>query len=288
MKIASQTRAGIIAPVMRLLLFPATVVRSYTLHRHLIRQLATREVAGRYRGSLFGLAWSLLNPLILLAIYTFVFGLIFRSRWPGLAGEAGTAGFSVVAFSGIVIHGFLAECVTKAPGQIVSNPNFVKKVVFPLEVLAWAGLGAALFHLAVNMVVLLVFQVLVLGVPPVTAWLAPVALLPVVLLALGCMWAISAFSVYFRDLGQIMGLVMTVLFFLSPVFYPIEAVPETVRPLLYLNPLTDTIVAFRELMLWGRMPDWFALAVQGGIGLAACVAGYGIFQWFRKGFADVL
>lgn len=277
-----------IAPVMRFLLLPAAVAHSYTRHRHLIHQLATREVAGRYRGSLFGLAWSLLNPLILLAIYTFVFGMIFRSRWPGLVHEAGTAGFSVVAFSGIVIHGFLAECVTKAPGQIVSNPNFVKKVVFPLEVLAWAGLGAALFHLAVNLAVLLVFQVVVLGLPPATAWLAPLAILPLMLLALGCMWAISAFSVYFRDLGQIMGLVMTVLFFLSPVFYPVEAVPETLRPLLSLNPLTDTIVAFRDLLLWGRMPDWSALAVQYGVGLAACVAGYGIFQWFRRGFADVL
>jgi lipopolysaccharide transport system permease protein len=257
-------------------------------HLPLTLQLARREIAGRYRGSVFGMAWSLINPLVMLLVYGFVFALVLRARWPGVAGDVGPLGHGVLLLSGLMLHGFLAECLTRAPAQIVDNANYVKKVVFPLPVIALSQWAAAVFHLLVNLAVLLLFQIVVFGLPPPTLALAPLALLPLLGIGLGLMWALSALTVYFRDVGQVVGVLATLLLFMSPALYPVEQVPEALRPVLYANPLTAALEQWRALALWGTVPalsSWIAFAAAG---VAAPIAGLWCFKRLRRGFADVL
>lgn len=251
-------------------------------------QLTKREIALRYRGSLFGAAWSLINPLLMLLVYGFVFSLVLRARWPGVEGDQRPLAHGVLLLSGLMLHSFLAECLTRAPGQIVGNANYVKKVVFPLPVIAVSQWAAAVFHLVVNLVFLLLFQVAVFGVPPATIFLAPLALLPLLCVGLGLMWGVSAIAVYFRDVGQIVGVLATLLLFLSPALYPMEQVPEGLRPLLYFNPLTPALEHWRALALWGTLPSAMSWAAFAVVGALCAVAGAWCFARLRRGFADVL
>ncbi|MGB5146514.1 MAG: ABC transporter permease, partial [Porticoccaceae bacterium] len=249
-----------------------------------------REVALRYRGSLGGLGWMVLAPLLLLGVYTFVFATIFHARWPAAGGgSTGSTGeYALVVFSGMLLHGFFAECLTRAPALILGNVNFVQKTVFPLEVLAVAQLLAALVHLAATLAVLLLFQWFISGLPAPTALLLPLVVAPVALFALGAMWIVGALTVYFRDLAQLVGLLVTALFFLSPVLYPISAVPEFLRPLLYANPLTFAIETVRGLLFAGVLPDPRAYLLYCVAALACAAAGLWVFRVLRDGFADAL
>ena len=260
----------------------------------LTTRLAAREVALRYRGSLGGLGWMLLAPLLLLGVYTFVFAVIFHARWPAAGGGGGTTGtgttgeYALVVFSGMLLHGFFAECLTRAPTLVLGNVNFVQKTVFPLEVLAVAQLLAALVHLAATLAVLLVFQWFIQGPPALTTLLLPLVIAPVALFALGLMWIVGALTVYFRDLAQLVGLLVTALFFLSPVLYPISAVPEFLRPLLYANPLTFAIETARGLLFAGVLPEPRAYLLYCLTALACAGAGLWGFRVLRDGFADAL
>lgn len=251
-------------------------------------QLARREVALRYRGSVFGLAWALIHPLVMLGVYGFVFGLVLQARWPGVVGATDPLAYVALLFSGLALHGFLAECLVKAPGLILSNTSYVKKVVFPLPVLALAQWAAALFHLGVSLLVLAVFQLLAFGWLPVTALLLPCALVPLAAFGLGAMWALSAVAVYFRDLAQVVGLLATLMLFLSPALYPLDSVPAALRAWLYFNPLTPALELVRELVFWGRVPPAGSWLLMYGWGLLGAVAGAWIFARLRRGFADVL
>jgi lipopolysaccharide transport system permease protein len=255
----------------------------------LTTRLAAREVALRYRGSLGGLGWMVLAPLLLLGVYTFVFAVIFHARWPAAGGGGGSTGeYALVVFSGMLLHGFFAECLTRAPSLILGNVNFVQKTVFPLEVLALAQLLAALVHLAATLAVLLVFQWFIQGPPALTTLLLPLVVAPVALFALGLMWIVGALTVYFRDLAQLVGLLVTALFFLSPVLYPISAVPEFLRPLLYANPLTFAIETVRGLLFAGVLPEPRAYLLYCLAALACAAAGLWGFRVLRDGFADAL
>jgi lipopolysaccharide transport system permease protein len=256
-------------------------------HGFLIRQLAAREVAGRYRGSLLGLFWSFVNPLLMLAVYTVVFGIVFQVRW-GTRVEEGPIGFAIVLFAGLIVHGLFAECIMRAPGLIVGNPSYVKRVVFPLEILPYVSLAAALFHAAISVLVLLAFYIATAGVPPLTVLLLPVVLAPFALLTLGLTWMLAALGVYLRDIGQITQPLVTVLLFLSPVFFPLSALPPALQPWLALNPLTFIIEEARAVLLWGRLPDWPGLALYALVALAIAWLGYYGFERTRRGFADVL
>lgn len=258
-------------------------------HWELTRQIARREVSARYRGSWVGMAWVVLNPILTLAIYTFVFAVVFRARWPTIGHEQSSAlEFAVIVFAGLVLHGFFAECLAKAPMQILGNPNYVKKAVFPLPVLALAQWLAALAHLLPTLGVLLIFQWWVFGPPPLTVLLLPLVVLPLSLMALGVMWVISALTVYFRDVVQIVGLLVTAMLFLAPVLYPVEFVPVELRPLMYLNPLTFSIEAMRDLVLWGTLPSVSGYLVYCASALAVSLGGLWFFQWLRDGFVDVI
>ena len=265
---------------------PKALLLSLWFHRSLAYQLTKREVVGRYRGSVAGLAWSFFNPLLMLAVYTFVFSVIFQARWSGL--EAGKGGFAIVLFVGVLVHGIFAECLNRAPTLIIANTNYVKRVMFPLEILPWVAMGSALFHAFISLIVLVLAQFVVIGSVPSTALLFPIILAPLILTTMGVAWILAAFGVYLRDIGQITVVITTVALFLSPVFYPVTALPEEYRVLFLMNPLTFIIEQAREVMIWGRLPDWHGLALYFATSLAVAWIGFWTFQKMRRGFADVL
>lgn len=255
-------------------------------NRYLITTLAKRDVAGRYRGSIMGLTWSFFNPLLMLVVYTFVFSVVFKARW-GIDQES-KIDFAIMLFVGMIIHGLFAECINRAPGLILSNVNYVKKVIFPLDILSWVALGSALFHTAVSLLVLLAAELIFMGGIPPTVLLFPVVLLPLVFATMGFAWLLSSLGVFIRDIGQITGIITTILLFISGVFFPLSTLPEQYRTWLILNPLALIIEEGRNVLILGKLPDpvnWCLLMV---LGLFIAWAGFAWFQKTRRGFADVL
>lgn len=269
-------------------LSPTALLRGLWQQRDLIRQMTWREVLGRYRGSAMGLAWSFFNPILMLAVYTFVFSGVFKARWGETAGSGGHGEFALILFVGMIVHALFAEVLNRAPGLVLGNANYVKKVVFPLEILPLTSLGAALFHALVSIAVLLLASLFVYGGVPWTAVLVPVVLVPLAVLTLGLAWFLASLGVYLRDVGQTIGIITTVMLFLAPVFYPVTALPEEFRVLIMLNPLTFIIEQAREVLVWGRWPDWSGLAIYFVVSGVVAWLGCAWFQRTRKGFADVL
>lgn len=268
---------------------PLPVLGSLTDNWTLIVRMARRDIETRYRGSFLGTAWTVLVPLVMLAVYTFVFGTVLRLRWGESASRSDSpAEFAIVLFSGLILFWTFAEVVSRAPNLVRENVTYVTKIVFPLHVLPWVATVTGLFNLAVSMVILLIGQTLVLGPPPPTALLAPLVLLPYVLMIMGLSWLFASVGMFVRDLHQVVTVSMSALMFLSPVFYPLDTVNQDVRWLFYLNPLTFIIQQFREVMLWGRLPDWWGLAAYAGIALLGAWLGLLWFEKTRKGFADVI
>jgi lipopolysaccharide transport system permease protein len=257
------------------------------LNRELIMQMTKREVLGRYRGSIIGLAWSFFNPVLMLLVYTFVFSVVFKARW-GTGGEESKTDFAIVLFVGLIIHGLFCECVNKASGLILGNVNYVKKVVFPLEVLPWVAMGAALFHAAVSVTVLMTAQLVLNQHLVWTVIFFPLIMLPLIFAIMGISWFLSALGVYVRDVSQFTGIFTTVLMFISPVFFPLSAIPKEYQVWMQLNPLAFIIEQSRNTLLFGRTLDWAGLAVSLLAGMTIAWAGFWWFQKTRKGFADVL
>lgn len=263
------------------------LLTSFWHNRQLIWQMSRREVVGRYRGSVMGLAWSFFNPVLMLMVYTFVFSVVFKARW-GVGGGESKTQFAVVLFVGMIVSGLFAEVLNRAPGLILGNVNYVKKVVFPLEILPVVSMGAALFHSLISVLVLLIAFTMFNGYLHWTAILAPLVLLPLVILTVGLAWILASLGVFLRDVGQTIGIVTMIMMFLAPVFYPVTAVPEKYRPFIMANPLTFIIEQSREVLIWGRLPNWLGLGMYSLIAVAIAWAGYAWFQKTRKGFADVL
>jgi len=248
--------------------------------------MTKREVVGRYRGSVMGLAWSFFNPVLMLAVYTFVFSVVFKARWGG--GSDSKTEFALLLFAGLIVFNLFAECFNRAPSLILCNVNYVKKVVFPLEILPWVALGSALFHALISLGVWLIFYLIIFGLPHVTVLLLPMIILPLLLLIMGLTWGLASLGVYLRDVSQFVSIVTTMLMFLSPIFYPASALPEKYRHLLLLNPLSFPIEQVREVLFWGKVPDMTILIVYLLGGAFVAWLGFFWFQKTRKGFADVL
>jgi lipopolysaccharide transport system permease protein len=262
--------------------------KSLWRNRQLIAQMTKREVVGRYKGSAMGIAWSFFNPVFMLVVYTFVFSEIFKSRWGGIGGDDSKTQFAVVLFVGMIVLSLFSEVINRAPSLILSNVNYVKKVVFPIEILPVIALGAALFHSLVSLGVLLAAFAIFNGYLQWTAVFIPVVMLPLIILSAGLAWMLASLGVFLRDVGQTIGILTTVLMFLSPVFYPVTAVPERFRPFIMANPLTFIIEQAREVLIWGHLPNWIGLGIYTLAATAVAWAGYAWFQKTRKGFADVL
>lgn len=265
---------------------PLAAVLSLHRSRELIVQLVWREVAGRYRGSFAGLMWSFLNPLFSLAMYTFVFGVVFKARW-GLAAE-GTVDFALVLFAGLIVHAFMSECIGRAPYLVTGNASYVKQVVFPIDILPAVALGSSLFHAAISSGLLLFIWLCVHGSLPLEILALPLLFLPLCLIALGLSWFIAATSVYFRDTAQIVSFVNAGLLFFSPIFYPAERVPEPFQSLLQLNPLTFVIEYFRHGLMGQGLPPLAGYTLYCALALLVAGGGHAWFQKTRPGFADVI
>lgn len=265
---------------------PQELVATIWRNRGLVRALVQREVVARYRGSFAGILWSLFNPVFMLAVYTFVFSVVFKARWSG--GSESRSEFALVLFAGMIVFSVFAETITRAPTTIISNPSYVKKVIFPLEILPCVALGSALFHASVSILVWLAAYVLLFGLPHATALLLPLVLLPLVLLTLGLSWLLASLGVYLRDVAQIVGIATTAMMFMSPIFYPLSALPEQYRALLLINPLTPAVEQARAVLVWGRLPDFGMLAVYLAASALVAWLGFAWFQKTRRGFADVL
>ncbi|WP_122574146.1 ABC transporter permease [Pseudomonas syringae] len=266
---------------------PRQLIVSLWNNASLIRRMTRREVVGRYKGSVIGIAWSFFNPLLMLLVYTFVFSKIFQSRWPTVSGNS-TGDFAIMVFIGMIIHTFCSECLNKSPETMLNNKNYITKVVFPLEILPVVNVGVAIFHLLISLTVAAVGLTWIGHVPGATALVFPILILPLVLGTVGVTWITSSLGVYIRDIGQLVVLTSSVLLFLSPVFYPTSALPEKYQSLIYYNPLTYFIEGSRGLLLYDTLPELSHLALAYGISLVVFFAGYYWFQKTRKGFADVL
>ena len=254
--------------------------------RNLIWQLIRREVVGRYKGSVLGIVWTLAQPLLMLAVYTFVFGIIFESRWQGAAGNK--LEFAAILFSGLLVFNLFSECINRAPQLVLENANYVKRVIFPLHILAIVMLGSAIFHAAMSIVVLIVFLLVSTGTLAWTIILLPLVLAPLSMLVLGLSWILSAFGVYFRDIRHAIGIFVSALLFLSPIFYPLSALPAAVQPYILLNPMSFIIEQAREVAIWGNLPDWHGLLLYLCVSTVIAWLGLVLFERARRGFADVV
>lgn len=266
---------------------PKEMLAGLWRNRSLTAVLVKREVLGRYRGSFMGILWSLFNPILMLAVYTFVFSVVFKARWGG-GEDAGKGQFAVILFVGMIVHGLFAEVLNRAPSLILGNVSYVKKVIFPLDILPLVSMGAALFHGAVSLAVLLAAFFAFNGYLHWTVVFVPIVFLPLVVFTLGLAWMLASLGVFLRDVGQTIGIFTTVALFLSPVFYSINTLPQEFRPWLMANPLTFIIEQARAVIIWGRTPDYAGLALYMTAASLVAWLGYAWFQKTRKGFADVI
>ncbi len=261
-------------------------ISAFLLHRSLTMELAKRDVLGRYKGASFGMLWSLISPFLLLCVYTFAFGTVMGSRWPQI--QNGDTSFSIILFVGLIVHGLFSECLNRAPGLILANPNFVKRIIFPLDILPWPMLLSALFHTFMNVLVFVALRLAMDGEFSWTIVLLPLVLLPMVVLVLGVSWFLASLGVYVRDIAQVTGVLSMALLFLSSAMMPVESIPESYRWIFEFNPLTPIIDQARNVMLWGMVPDWLALAKYLLVATCVMYAGRAWFMATRRGFADVL
>jgi lipopolysaccharide transport system permease protein len=253
--------------------------------RQLVVRLTVREVESRFRGSMLGKIWAGIVPLFMLSLYTFVFGVVLKLHWPD---EGSTFQVALLYFAGLILFDFVLECLMRAPALLAEQVAYVKKVLFPLEILAWVVVGAALFRVVVGSAILLVFYLAIDGLPPLSALAAPVLVLPLALVALAFTWLLSAVGVFVRDFRHAVLILAPVTMFLTPIFFPLKKVDEPLHSLLYLNPLTFIIESVRAALFNGQWPNWPALALYTVIAWAFAWAARSWFLFVRGEFADVV
>lgn len=264
-------------------LSPVQIFSDVWRHRYLLGQLIKRDVLLRYRGAMFGVLWIFLSPLLMLAIFAFVFGQVFQTRWPQ---QGSSLPFWVLLYSGLITFNVFAETVSRAPAAVRAYPSFVKKIIFPVHILPVVPLGAALVHAAFNFLILII-TLAYLGRLHGQVVLFPLLLLPVLLLALGLSWFVAAWGVFIKDMTQIVPVFVQMLMFISPVFYPASAVPEILRPFYQVNPLGIVIETSRAVIT-GQAINWTAWGAALVFCLLASMLGYAFFQHSREEFADAL
>lgn len=252
----------------------------------LLKELVKRDISGRYKDSMMGGVWAFVAPLIMLAVYTFVFSMVFQARW-GDSGTSKTA-FALNLFIGIILHGVLAESMSRAPSLMQQHASYVKKIIFPLWLLPMVPVISGTFHALISLIVLLLAVLLFQGLWPWQTLFLPFVFLPIVFFALGLAWLIAGIGVYFRDITQIMPMFITIMMFMAPIFYPASAIPEQYRSWLLLNPLTYAVEMGRGALFIGQLPSLSAYLIYLSAAVLSAAAGLWFFNKVRKGFADVL
>ena len=261
------------------------LIRSLVQHRGLIWQLTCREIASRYRGTVLGWLWPVLTPLCMLAVYTFVFSVVFQAKW---GTSDSLSGFSQFLFCGLIIYTFFAECIGRSVTLFTAHPNYITKIVFPLEILPVVTLASAFFTLSINTLVLGLFILATNLALPWTMVYFPFVLIPLGILTTACALALASLGVYLRDLEHLIAILLTMLMFLSPIFYPLEAVPPAFRSLLAFNPIAPIINAARSTLLLGHSPSWLSLAGYTLIALVVLKFCWVFYLRAKQGFADLI
>lgn len=254
-------------------------------NRRLLWSLVVRDIQSRYRGTLLGFLWAVAYPLMMLAVYAFVFGGVFNARW-GSGG--GVKDFVLMLYCGLIVYALFSETLTRSPSAIFSNPSYVKKVVFPLELLTISYLVSAVFNALIGVGLLCLFLLILYQSIPLTALYVPLVFAPLLVLTGGLAWLLASIGVFFRDVGQIIGVIMSMLLFLSPVFYPASSAPALAQKLIYLNPLTYPIEELRAVLILGNQPDWFHWFAYLSVSIIVTIGGFWVFQMSRPAFADVI
>jgi len=262
------------------------IIRSFWFHRNLIAQFTWREVSSRYKGSYLGIIWSILNPLLMLMVYTFVFSEVFQAKWG--TGSGNKLEFALLIFCGLVTFNIFGELIIRAPSLIIQHSSYVTKVVFPLEILPVAVMGSNLIHSLVSFIILLTGCLFAFGSLPWTIVFIPIVLIPLILFALGLGYLLASLGVYLRDIGQFVSIAIQALMLLSPIFYSVESLPPQFQMLFSLNPLGYVIEDMREVIIWGALPHVRWMLLEYGFGLIIFGLGYAWFAKTRKGFSDVL
>lgn len=256
-------------------------------HLYLIKTFTIREIQNRYKGSLLGILWALITPILMLLVFSFVFGEIFQAKWPGNTGT-NKIDFAINLFIGLSIFWYFADILAKSPTIISSVPNYVKKVIFPLEILPLVTILSTLVYLIINFIIIFITILITSNHISITIISIPLLIVITIPLLLGISLLLSAIGVYAKDIGVIIGVFINLLMFLSPIFYPISAIPEKMIWLFNLNPLTAIIEESRKVLLYNSWPDWNIVFVYTIISLLVYYVGNKIFKITKKGFADVI
>lgn len=265
---------------------PVFLFNYFWKHKELIRQFTKREVQARYKGTFLGIFWSILTPLLMLSVYTFVFSVVFKGRWGIESGNKFE--FAIILFSGLTLFNIFTESLNKSPSLIVGNANYVKKVVFPLEILPVVSLLSTLIHALVSGLILIFAVNIFIGLSSWQTITAVLSIFPMIMLTLGFSFIVSALGVYIRDIAYSIVVITNVLVYLTPVFYPISAVPEFVRRIMYFNPLTIIVENFRNSVISSALPNWGELILVMIISYFIMVIGLILFKKLSRGFSDVL
>ena len=256
--------------------------------RDLLNQLVRRNIEVRYKGSMMGLVWMVVTPLVMLAVYTFVFGVVFKARWATAGFGDSKAAFALIMFCGMAVFNIFSESVSGSVGIVAGNPNYVKKVVFPLELLPVSSVLSACFFGLIWIGILLLGIVLFFHKFCLAAVCLPLILMPLILFSCGFAWFVASLGVFIRDLAHLIGIILQVLYFMTPIFYSVEMVPESVRGILLLNPLTPIVQSARQVLIYNQLPDWHGLGIVTLLSMVVFQMGYFWFMKTKRGFADVL
>ena len=263
------------------------ILNCFFSNKEIIIQLIKKEVISKYKGSYLGILWSFVTPLIMLAVYTFVFSVVFKAKWKIDTNETGIH-FALVLFCGLTVFNLFSECVLKAPTLISSHPHYVKKIVFPLEVLPVSVLGAALFHYFISLIVLLAGLIIFLGLPSVHILLLPLTIIPLCMFSLGMTWFLSSLGVFIKDISYGINIFVQLLFFLTPIFYPLSAVPDKFKIFLRLNILSTFVEQARSIIVFHQSFNWSWWIISLIISFLFFFTGYTWFMKTKKAFADVV
>ncbi len=266
---------------------PSRLLRNLYNHRNLIRQFAWRDFIGRYKGSYLGVVWSFVTPLMMLAVYGFVFSVVFKAKWTQNS-DTSQIDFALILFCGMTVFNIFGETINRAPGLILGHPNYVKKVVFPLEILPVAALVTSLLNAGISLAILVPANMAFNFTISKTIFLFPLILVPLIAFTIGLAWFLASIGVFIRDIGQPVGVMVTILFFMSGVFFPLSALPENYRFLMKFNPLTMVLEESRRTLMWGELPDWTWLVIATVLSCVVMQLGYTWFMRTKRAFADVI
>lgn len=271
---------------------PSPIKQALIHHKNLytlLLKLTYRDITARYKGSKAGMLWTLLTPIILLIVYSFVFGYVFQARWQGTSSENESQTlFALNLFSGMLIHGALSEVLTRNCSIYSAHTNYVKKIIFPLWILPITTALSTLFQASINLLILLTGLLIVQGSFHWQVLLLPFLILPFILTLFGIALLIASIGVYLKDLQQVMPLVTTILLFISPVFYPVSVLPESFQMVMHFNPLTSVIEMLRAVVFLGKLPTSGYMISSMLYGAAIFWVGFSVYKRLKVGFSDVL